>query len=45
MGPNDEPDTEKLIQAITEIIIQAVDPKQVILFGFQARGTPEKNPI
>jgi uncharacterized protein len=32
-------ETEKLIDEITEIIIREVDPKQVILFGSQARGT------
>jgi predicted nucleotidyltransferase len=33
-------ETEKLIKEIMEIIVQAMDPKQVILFGSQARGTP-----
>ena len=32
-------ETEKLIDEITEIIIREVDPKQVILFGSQARST------
>jgi uncharacterized protein len=33
-------ETEKLIKKMTEIIVREVDPKQVILFGSQARGTP-----
>jgi len=36
------PNTAKLIKEIAEIIIQAIDPKQVILFGSQARGTPRE---
>ena len=30
--------TEKLVKEITEIIFQEINPKQVILFGSQARG-------
>jgi len=33
------PDTEQLIEEMTDIIVREVDPKQVILFGSQARGT------
>lgn len=33
------PDIEKLIEEMTAIIVREVDPKQVILFGSQARGT------
>ena len=33
-------ETEKLINEITAIIIREIDPKQVILFGSQARGMP-----
>jgi predicted nucleotidyltransferase len=33
-----EPATEQLIQKITEIIVQEMNPKEVILFGSQARG-------
>jgi predicted nucleotidyltransferase len=32
------PETEKLIEEMTAIIVREVDPKQVILFGSQARG-------
>lgn len=33
------PDIEKLIEEMTAIIVREVDPKQVILFGSQARET------
>lgn len=32
------PEAEKLIEEMTAIIVREVDPKQVILFGSQARG-------
>jgi len=32
------PEAEKLIEEMTTIIVREVDPKQVILFGSQARG-------
>lgn len=31
--------TEKIIQEMSAIIVAAVNPKQIILFGSQARGT------
>jgi predicted nucleotidyltransferase len=34
------PETEQLIVEMTAIIVREVDPKQVILFGSQARGAP-----
>ena len=35
-----EPATEKMLARITEIIVKEIDPRQIILFGSQARGTP-----
>lgn len=35
-----KPAIDRLIKAMTELIVQEVNPKQVILFGSQARGTP-----
>lgn len=34
---------EKIIEEITAIIVREVDPKQVILFGSQARGAPRSD--
>ena len=33
-----EPAIEKMLARITEIIIRELDPRQIILFGSQARG-------
>ncbi len=35
-----EPKTEQIIQEMSAIIVQAVNPKRIILFGSQAKGTP-----
>jgi predicted nucleotidyltransferase len=34
-----KPATEKVLARITEIIVKEIDPRQIILFGSQARGT------
>lgn len=34
-----EPKTEKIIKEMSAIIVEAVNPKKIILFGSQARGT------
>lgn len=37
------PETDQLIEEMTAIIVREVDPKQVILFGSQARGAARPN--
>jgi uncharacterized protein len=37
------PETDQLIEEMTAIIVKEVDPKQVILFGSQARGAARPN--
>ena len=37
------PENEAKIQEITQVIVDAIAPQQVILFGSYARGTAEEN--
>lgn len=36
-----EPTSDDLIQEMIDIMVEAVDPRQIILFGSRARGTAE----